>query len=252
MEHSSEQGRDLVTNAKNLKLITIQSRDPITRWSHKRRFAMARRMVKPFAGRCLADYGCGDGTFLTMVHDLFPDSAGIDHDRETVEACKTAYPEFRWLHTSQLTGERFGVLTCFEVLEHCVEPDVIVRSLKKLLEPDGFLVISVPVEIGPTFVAKRTVRAIGYWAGARPGLDRFRPSDYWRIVFAGKNSRLQRNINQAVIDGEPRRWHGHDGFNWRALKVLVEREFTTEQMRFSPFGVTSFISSQVYFVCKPR
>ena len=38
-------------------------------WSHGRRFATARRVVQPYAGATLLDYGCGDGTFLGLVRD---------------------------------------------------------------------------------------------------------------------------------------------------------------------------------------
>jgi hypothetical protein len=50
------------------------------RWSHAARFRLARELVRPLAGRRLLDYGCGDGTFLHAVRDLFPDSLGVEVD----------------------------------------------------------------------------------------------------------------------------------------------------------------------------
>ncbi|HST58355.1 MAG TPA: hypothetical protein VLK84_06705, partial [Longimicrobium sp.] len=41
-------------------------------WSHARRFGTALRIVQPYAGAPLLDYGCGDGTFLALVRDRFP------------------------------------------------------------------------------------------------------------------------------------------------------------------------------------
>ena len=43
-------------------------------WSHGSRFDLARRLVAARAGGRLLDYGCGDGTFVAMVHADFAET----------------------------------------------------------------------------------------------------------------------------------------------------------------------------------
>ena len=61
------------------------------RLSHRERFRMARRLVEPFAGRTLLDYGCGDGAFLATVSDLFPGAIGADYDPGQIADCRRRF-----------------------------------------------------------------------------------------------------------------------------------------------------------------
>src|SRR5690348_14571968 len=63
-------------------------KDWIISWSHRTRFETARTLVSPFRGKRLLDYGCGDGTFLSQVEDLFPEAVGADIAGDQVEDCK--------------------------------------------------------------------------------------------------------------------------------------------------------------------
>src|SRR5689334_11293876 len=75
----------------------LYCKDRIVAWSHGSRFHTGRRLAEAFAGAPppspspaagggegggarLLDYGCGDGTFLALVHDLFPEAVGADLD----------------------------------------------------------------------------------------------------------------------------------------------------------------------------
>ena len=63
------------------------SRNAVVAWSHRRRFARARNFVTPYAGGTLLDYGCGDGTFIALVHELFAEATGTDIDDAQVAGC---------------------------------------------------------------------------------------------------------------------------------------------------------------------
>src|SRR4029079_17002072 len=49
----------------------------VVAWSHGSRFDLARRLVAAAEGGRLLDYGCGDGTFVAMVHAGFAESRGV-------------------------------------------------------------------------------------------------------------------------------------------------------------------------------
>src|SRR5690242_9385018 len=69
----------------------ICCRSAIIAWSHRSRFNLARRLVEPYAGKKLLDYGCGDGTFLAEIHDLFPAAVGADVDPKQRLDCRTRF-----------------------------------------------------------------------------------------------------------------------------------------------------------------
>ncbi len=151
-------------------------------------------------------------------------------------------------HTRQ-----YDLVFCMEVLEHCIAADVekVLDDLQRLVSPGGTVVISVPIEIGPTLLGKQTMRRI---LGARKlgdyeWTERYSLRAMIKMLFADEHTAIHRT---AYGEG-PRTWHSHFGFNWRALKSQVESRFLVTEERFSPLPWTKGLaSSQVWSICKPR
>jgi SAM-dependent methyltransferase len=233
-------------------------------WSHGRRFATARRVVQPFAGATLLDYGCGDGTFLALVHDIFPSSVGAEIDHVLVDGARErfgAMDGLRFIHTDQvaaLPDGGFGVVTCMEVLEHCTPDaaDAVIAQLRRLVAPDGVVIVSVPVETGPALLVKAAARALAGLRGVSGYQDRERyaPGELARMVFAGPETAIDRPVYETRFpDGAPNRYHGHKGFNWRLLARRLERDFVLRDVRFSPVpALGRALNSQVWMTCAPR
>ena len=149
-------------------------------WSHRRRFALARELASSRRGGALLDYGCGDGTFIALAHDAFDESVGADIDVEQVRGCAERLhllPGVRFMSIDALRDPdhqaRYDAVVCMEVLEHCpsdVQPRVL-DDLARLSRPDGVVIVSVPIEIGPTLALKQAVRA----AAAASGLTGTKP-----------------------------------------------------------------------------
>ena len=95
----------------------IFSRNAIVAWSHRRRFALARELASAGAGGGLLDYGCGDGTFVAMAHDLFQETIGADVDTEQLRDCAA--------RLSAIPGVRFAST---ETLRHPDTPRASMRS----------------------------------------------------------------------------------------------------------------------------
>jgi 2-polyprenyl-3-methyl-5-hydroxy-6-metoxy-1,4-benzoquinol methylase len=239
------------------------SRNAVVAWSHRRRFARARDLVTPYAGGTLLDYGCGDGTFIALVHELFAEATGTDIDDAQVAGCTErlgSLTHVRFVPLDRFANatdrDRYDAIVCMEVLEHCpsdVQPRII-RDLARLSRPGGVVIISVPIEIGLTLVVKQAVRA----AAAASGLteyahrERYRPAEFARMLMAGKESQIERPSTTATTAaGATVRFHGHKGFNWHLLERLIEGAFTIERRLYSPVPVTgSWLNSQVWFVCR--
>ena len=233
-------------------------------WSHGRRFAEARRLAAPHAGRRLLDYGCGDGTFLALVRDRFPDAVGVEVDPALVEDARrrlASLPGARFVHTGEtgdLPAHGFGVVTCMEVLEHCTEDavDRVLADIGRLLAPDGVLIVSVPVETGPSLLVKQAFRALAGLRGVSGYVDRERyaPGELARMLLAGEEARIDRPVYEtAFADGGPNQYHGHKGFNWRRLRARLARDFAVRRTRFTPLpALGASLNSQAWFVCTPR
>jgi len=237
-------------------------RSAIIAWSHRSRFRLARKLVDPYAGGNLLDYGCGDGTFLAGVHDLFPVAVGADIDHGQNLECGTrlaTLSNISFLLTNELTDpiheSAYRVVTCMEVLEHCIEEDLnqVVSDLWRLVSPDGVVIISVPVEVGPSLIGKQLLRMFASWRGLGDYGDseRYSSRELGRMLFAGEHTVIYRPV---YSDGPcSSRYHSHKGFNWRALRGRLGEYFDVKETYFSPLGcLRGYFSSQAWFVCASR
>lgn len=235
----------------------------LVRWSHGSRFRLARALVEPFAGRRLLDYGCGDGTFLALVQDLFPQALGVDVDAAQTADCARRFadaPGVSFLTTDRLSDPahtaRYEIVVCMEVLEHC--PDdiqaVVLDQIREVTVPDGTVVVSVPIEIGPTLAAKQAARGLVALGGVSEysSRERYAAGEFMRMVFAGSGTEFTREeYIGSDSGGRPSRFTGHKGFNWRKLERAIGARFTIERRLFSPMPLLgSLLNSQVWFVCR--
>lgn len=233
----------------------------LVRWSHTSRFSRGRALVAPYAGGRLLDYGCGDGTFLTLVHDLFPGAVGADVDAaQTADAARRlrALP-LTFVPSAALSASHasvYDVVTCMEVLEHCLDDERrrVVGELRRLVRPGGVVVISVPIEVGPSLPGKQLGRALAAWRnlGDYRYRETYGPIEMARMVLATRATAIQRPTYSVIAaDGSVYRYAGHKGFNWRVLRDELERHFAIERTSFSPIPwLRSLLNSQVWFVCR--
>jgi len=243
----------------------IFSRNRLVAWSHGSRFETARRLVAPHAGARLLDYGCGDGTFLALVHDLFPDAVGVDADASQIAGCVQRFASLAGMTfaTTQAIGgaeydSRYGIIVCMEVLEHCpmdVQGSVI-DDLARLCAPQGTVIVSVPIEIGPALAAKQAARALAAARGLSEyeSRERYSAAELARMICAGPSTAIPRE--ETCVDredGTRMRFTGHKGFNWRALERLLDARFVILGRRSSPMPLLgTWLNSQVWFVLRAR
>lgn len=230
----------------------------IIAWSHASRFRLALRLAGPSPGKLL-DYGCGDGTFLAMAASRIPEGLGADIAEDQITDCRarlTAIPNLRFCTIADLKGRvhehAYDLVTCMETLEHCTDAvaEIVLSDLARLVSPEGRVIISVPIETGPTFILKTAIRRLAAWRGLSDyrHYERYATRDALRMVFAGRRTALQRPVY-----GEPDApHHSHYGFNWRAARERVRAHLTVERTLFSPVGwLGGWVSSQAWFVCRP-
>jgi 2-polyprenyl-3-methyl-5-hydroxy-6-metoxy-1,4-benzoquinol methylase len=241
-----------------LKQIFCRSR--IVAWSHGSRFDLARRLVEPAAGGRLLDYGCGDGTFIAMVHASFTESLGVDVDPGQIGECAARLgqlPNVRFGLTRDLPRAEAGgwdAVTCMEVLEHCLETERrrVLDELRGLASPRGFVVVSVPIEVGPSLAGKQFFRAL---AGLRrlgdyAHRERYSASEMAKSVMGWP---LVREVFTGSGPNGPYLYHGHKGFDFRVLEREFRERFIVAERLFTPIRwLGPVLNSQVWLIGRPR
>jgi SAM-dependent methyltransferase len=221
----------------------IFSRDRLVRWSHRRRFLTALSVAEEFAGARILDFGCGDGTFLGLAMRARGAPAlavGAELSRADVEDCRRRFHHQARLDfvtvdelSSGAHAGKYDAVFCLEVLEHLVNWEPEIELLGSLLADRGKLVISVPVEIGPSLVVKQLVRRIAGWRGVGhyPGTTSYSPGELLSSVFAGS----AQHISRPVFDTGKGPFHDHKGFNWMVLRDRLRCDFVIERCFATPF-----------------
>jgi 2-polyprenyl-3-methyl-5-hydroxy-6-metoxy-1,4-benzoquinol methylase len=229
----------------------------IIAWSHRSRFYTALKSIG--SPQKLLDYGCGDGTFLSMAANQISAGIGADIALDQVQDCQTRFANLRNLRFATIaeiadpthTGA-YDLVTCMEALEHCTDPivEVVLKDLARLVAADGRVIISVPIEIGPTFLLKLLLRKLA----AIRGLSDYRYYESYslanaiQMIFSTRDTAIERPVyNEPDAPS-----HSHYGFNWRSMRERVREHLTIEQTLFSPLPWSGgWFSSQVWFICKP-
>lgn len=106
------------------------------------RFARRQHLLQVF------DLGCGAGFFLDQARAAGLKTGGLDLNATAVADCRARGHD---VHLSSManfgsrnpTG-RFRLVTAFEVVEHVPDPTAFVKDASNLLQPGGWLAISVP------------------------------------------------------------------------------------------------------------
>jgi SAM-dependent methyltransferase len=239
----------------------IGSPDPLTAWSHTRRFDAALSLCRTFAGMRVLDYGCGDGTFLAlaMMADPQPAAAvGAERFIHTVEECRERFlsePRIRFVEIASLDGpehtKQYDAVFCMEVLEHVFHWEPELARMARLLAPRGTLVVSVPVEIGVPVIIKQIARTIAGWRsiGYYPGTTPYS----WRELVSAVVAGATQHIDRPVLDFGDGPCHDHKGFNWRVLRDRLTRQFEVTRIVASPFSwLGPGLATQVWLVCRLR
>src|SRR4029078_5001537 len=95
----------------------------------------------------LLDVGCGVGRFGLAAHARGWDVTGVDVSELAIATARALAPfPMRVTNIEDLAeeGERFEVITAFEVLEHLSSPVEFLRETQRLLKPGGHAFFMVP------------------------------------------------------------------------------------------------------------
>jgi cyclopropane fatty-acyl-phospholipid synthase-like methyltransferase len=198
---------------------TVDARNPIARFAHRRRLQVAVReaaQLIPATGTLL-DFGCGPGIFLRDLGAARRDVELIGYD----PYAKQTFHGMRLVSDpNEIVDGRIDMLTALETCEHLTDSELseLIRIARRLLQPSGALLISVPIIGGPGLLMKEANR----------------------MVVHRRREYSAREILQAAFQGKPAPRHAdiklsHKGFDFRKLHSQLAAELTCERTWLSPF-----------------
>ncbi len=94
----------------------------------------------------LLDVGCGNGDFLASMATLGIEVYGVEPSESGYAICKSRGLNVQnaFLDQTEFREEYFDVITINHVLEHVPDPSLTLRQIRRLLKPDGILIVQVP------------------------------------------------------------------------------------------------------------
>ncbi|TWU00014.1 bifunctional 3-demethylubiquinone-9 3-methyltransferase/ 2-octaprenyl-6-hydroxy phenol methylase [Botrimarina colliarenosi] len=213
---------------------TINSPNPLARYAHRTRVRRSLELVRGRldAGRVL-DYGCGSGVLIASLESERPGSA-VGYEPFMAERCQAGLPIFATMDEVRGQGP-FGTVTLFETIEHLsdAELDAFLADCDAVLGPEGAIVVSAPIEVGPALFLKECNRF----------LLRLKPSEHYPIEFL-----------KASLLGIPARRatelkSSHRGFDFRrAIQSMRQKGWESKILAYGPLPIgTWYGNSQVYF-----
>lgn len=116
-------------------------------YEHYHRYTMALSWVK---GLDVLDAACGEGYGSNMLSSAAKSVTGVDIDNDAINHAKNHYQNsnLNFIESNVLSMEfpdnSFDVVVSFETLEHLGEQEELLNEFRRVLRPDGILIISTP------------------------------------------------------------------------------------------------------------
>ena len=102
--------------------------------------------IKKQKGGRILDIGCAVGQFLQIARDLNWEVMGVELNKTAREYCQKSGFEVsgELLTDCSFPADSFDAVSMWDVFEHIPHPRQILRSVNKMLKPEGVLLILVP------------------------------------------------------------------------------------------------------------
>jgi SAM-dependent methyltransferase len=116
-------------------------------YEHFHRYVFARDLV---GGLKVLDAACGEGYGTALLATVAASATGVDISPQAIEHAKARYSgdslEFRVSDCLSLPfdDDEFDCVVSFETLEHLEDHDGLMTEFRRVLKPDGFLLVSSP------------------------------------------------------------------------------------------------------------
>ncbi|MEM9409559.1 MAG: methyltransferase domain-containing protein [Planctomycetota bacterium] len=216
---------------------TINSKNPLARFSHRTRVRNSIRLATKLtpAGQIL-DYGCGSGVFIQEMNSVRKEIA-FGYEPFMEERTSDGLPIFRDFADLKKHAP-FSTVTLFETIEHLSDSELgdFLKRSSEVLEDDGCILVSAPIEVGPALLMKELNRSL-----LKMRMPEHRFLEFINAAFFGVPARRAINIKGS-----------HRGFDFRtAIKKIEDKGWVVSILKFSPLPLLGWYgNSQVFFTAR--
>ena len=99
------------------------------------------KITRPYLRGRILDFGCGVGELTQMCN---PETyVGVDIDTTSIEIARKKHPMFQFLFELP-ENEKFDTIVMLAIIEHIPDPVALLKKLKTMLKPDGYIVLTTP------------------------------------------------------------------------------------------------------------
>lgn len=115
-------------------------------WHHNKLLIVCSLIAKS-KPRKILDVGCASGWFLSQIKQSFPEIEcyGVDPYTQAINYGLKLYPAMHLTiadgHKLPFPNDFFDLVICAEVLEHVVNPNLVITEIKRVMEKNGKAVI---------------------------------------------------------------------------------------------------------------
>jgi ubiquinone/menaquinone biosynthesis C-methylase UbiE len=124
----------------------------LQRFWHTQRIKQIRKILENNLSKKILDVGCHGGKLTSEIQKKLPKAQidGIDISKQAISFAKQKYKKihFKVGRAEKLPykANSFNLVTCFEVLEHVPNPEIVISEISRVLKKRGQTIILVPSE----------------------------------------------------------------------------------------------------------
>lgn len=230
----------------------LQQGNQLTRLAHHSRFTTVLTTLKNHQYTQAIDYGCGDGWLLKTAYEqgIINAGIGVDIAEYMLVACQDNFANIPNLTfccpheiSNKINPQSCDLAFCTETLEHIGNSENILDLILFYCQPKAKLVISVPIEIGPSLLFKQIGRYLANLKG-NYGYEPYQLNELFSAAI------LWDTYSFPSSHLLPEEYTGHKGFDYRKIERLLQQKVTIEKTIFSPFSwLGNLLNSTVIWVC---
>ena len=233
----------------------LQQGNPLTRLAHRSRFNAVLDVLGNNKYTQALDYGCGDGWLLRTAYDrgIITSGIGVDVEEYMLSASLEIFAGINGFQFSKpeelsqkILPQSCDLIFCTETLEHIGYPAKAIDLILTYCQPGAKMVISVPLEIGPSLLWKQIGRYLANLKG-NYGYERYTLKELFSAtILWDTNSFPSSHLMQCE-------YTGHKGFDYRKIEKLLSEKLRIERRIFSPFPWSgNLLNSTVIWVCNVK
>lgn len=197
---------------------------------------------KPKNNCSYLDIGCSNGYLTNLITERynFAISKGVDHNVDNINIAKNNYNLIKYgyidLNNSIIESEeKYDVITCFETLEHVGNIENAIKQILSFVKDENtFVLITVPIEIGPWGIIKFLIKILFYGYNLKELKKGTTFLSYFWHLITFQNISKFRDIRNG--------WGTHFGFDYREIDKILEEK--------CKFRTKNYLSTRFYLIEK--